>query len=79
MKAVLGYPEQQATLATGGNVGGTFDLPKAKAKVKVVHAVHGSELTPPTTGTPDQFKAELAKRKVKSELVIMKPGETRGF
>jgi L-ascorbate metabolism protein UlaG (beta-lactamase superfamily) len=170
MKSVLGYPEQQATLATGGNVGGTFDLPKAKAKVKVVHAVHGSELTPPTipapppgqpntissgnpvgyvlqieggptiyhtgdtevyedmkliadlkvdvmlacigghftmdpvhaalavqhvkpkkvvpmhygtfgllTGTPDLFKTELAKRKVKSELVIMKPGETRGF
>jgi L-ascorbate metabolism protein UlaG (beta-lactamase superfamily) len=47
MKSVLGYPEKQATLATGGNVGGTFDLPKAGAKVSVVNAVHGSELTPP--------------------------------
>ncbi len=47
MKSVLGYPEKQATLATGGNVGGTFDLPKAGAKVSVVNAVHGSELVPP--------------------------------
>ena len=47
MKSVLGYPENQATLATGGNVGGTIDLPKARAKVTLVHAVHGSELVPP--------------------------------
>jgi L-ascorbate metabolism protein UlaG (beta-lactamase superfamily) len=47
LKSVLGYPEKQATLATGGNVGGTFDLPKAGAKVSVVNAVHGSELVPP--------------------------------
>jgi L-ascorbate metabolism protein UlaG (beta-lactamase superfamily) len=47
MKSVLGYPEAQATLATGGNVGGTFDLPKAGARVSVVNAVHGSELVPP--------------------------------
>jgi L-ascorbate metabolism protein UlaG (beta-lactamase superfamily) len=47
MKSVLGYPEKQATLATGGNVGGTFELPKAGAKVSLVHAVHGSELVPP--------------------------------
>ena len=47
LKAVLGYPEKQATLATGGNVGGTIDLPKAGAKVTFVNAVHGSELTPP--------------------------------
>ncbi len=47
MKSVLGYPEEQATIATGGNVGGTFDLPKAGAKVSVVNAVHGSELVPP--------------------------------
>jgi L-ascorbate metabolism protein UlaG (beta-lactamase superfamily) len=47
MKSALGYPEKQATLATGGNVGGTFDLPKAGAKVSVVNAVHGSELVPP--------------------------------
>jgi len=47
LKSVLGYPEQQATLATGGNVGGTIDLPKAGAKVTIVNAVHGSELVPP--------------------------------
>lgn len=47
MKSVLGYPEAQATLATGGNVGGTIDLPKAGAKVTIVNAVHGSELVPP--------------------------------
>jgi L-ascorbate metabolism protein UlaG (beta-lactamase superfamily) len=47
MKSVLGCPEKQATLATGGNVGGTMDLPKAGAKVTFTTAVHGSELTPP--------------------------------
>lgn len=47
LKSVLGYPEKQATLATGGNVGGTVDLPKAGAKVSFVNAVHGSELVPP--------------------------------
>ena len=47
LKSVLGYPEQQATLATGGNVGGTIALPKAGAKVTLVNAVHGSELVPP--------------------------------
>jgi L-ascorbate metabolism protein UlaG (beta-lactamase superfamily) len=47
MKAVLGYPEKQATLATGGNVGGTIALPNAGAKVTLVNAVHGSELVPP--------------------------------
>jgi len=47
LKSVLGYPEKQATLATGGNVGGTIDLPKAGVKVTLVNAVHGSELVPP--------------------------------
>ncbi len=47
MKSVLGYPEAQATLATGGNVGGTIALPKAGARVSIVNAVHGSELVPP--------------------------------
>jgi len=47
MKSVHGYPEKQATLATGGNVGGTFNLDKAGAKVTMTNAVHGSEFTPP--------------------------------
>jgi len=52
MKSVLGYPEKQATTATGGNVGGTIDLPKAGARVTLVNAVHGSELTTPTLPPP---------------------------
>jgi len=47
IKQQLGYPEKQATLATGGNVGGTFNLEKIGVKVSVVPAVHGSELVPP--------------------------------
>jgi len=56
IKSVLGYPEKQATALTGGNVGGTFNLEKAGAKVTVVNAIHGSELVPPlykgAPGTP---------------------------
>ena len=47
LKTVAGYPEQQATLATGGNVGGTIELPKAGARITFTNAVHGSELVPP--------------------------------
>jgi L-ascorbate metabolism protein UlaG (beta-lactamase superfamily) len=53
MKSVLGYPEKQATTATGGNVGGTIDLPKAGAKVTIVNAIHGSEFTVPMFPAPD--------------------------
>jgi L-ascorbate metabolism protein UlaG (beta-lactamase superfamily) len=168
--SVAGYPAKQATAATGGNVGGTIDLPKAGAKVTIVNAVHGSELVPPVwkagegqpaaltsgnpvgyvlqikggptiyhtgdtdiygdmklipeftridvmlacigghftmdpvraaqavawvnpkqvipmhfgtypilAGTPAQFRAALAKRKLAGRLVVMKPGETRTF
>lgn len=52
IKSMLGYPEKQATTATGGNVGGTFNLPKANAKVTLVHAVHGSDITVPTIPDP---------------------------
>ena len=48
LKSVAGYPEKQATILTGGNVGGTIELPKAGAKVTFTTAAHGSELTPPT-------------------------------
>lgn len=60
IKSVLGYPEAQATLATGGNVGGTIALPKAGAKVTLVHAVHGSELVPPMYKAPAGQAAALA-------------------
>jgi L-ascorbate metabolism protein UlaG (beta-lactamase superfamily) len=52
MKSMLGYPEQQATLATAGNAGGTIELPKAGARVTIVDAVHSSELTPPHLPAP---------------------------
>ena len=52
MKSMLGYPEEQATLATGGNVGGTIELPRAGARVTIVNAFHGSELTPPHIPDP---------------------------
>lgn len=54
MKSVLGYPEKQATTATGGNVGGTIDLANIGVKVTFVNAIHGSELTleNPPAGQP---------------------------
>ena len=169
MVSALGFPKDQAMV--GGNVGGTIDLPKAGAKVLIVNAAHGSELTAPQlpapgpgqpgaltsgnpvgyvlmikggptiyhtgdtdviedmklipmfhhidvmlaciggyftmdpvraalavqwvkpsqvipmhfgtfgllAGTPAEFKAALAKRKLASKLIVMKPGEDRSF
>ncbi len=59
LKSVAGYPESQATAATGGNVGGTIALPKAGAKVTIVNAIHGSELVPPVApaAAPGQLAA----------------------
>jgi L-ascorbate metabolism protein UlaG (beta-lactamase superfamily) len=50
--SMLGYPEKQATVATGGNVGGTIDLAKIGVRVTFVNAVHGSDLTPPNIPSP---------------------------
>jgi L-ascorbate metabolism protein UlaG (beta-lactamase superfamily) len=52
MKTVLGYPEKQATGATGGNIGGTINLPKVGAKVTLVNAAHGSDITTPNIPEP---------------------------
>jgi L-ascorbate metabolism protein UlaG (beta-lactamase superfamily) len=60
LKSVLGYPESQATVATGGNVGGTIALPKAGAKVTLTTAVHGSELVPPMMKPAPGAPAALA-------------------
>jgi len=49
--SILGYPADQAKVP-GGNVGGTIDLPKAGAKVTLVNAIHGSELTAPQLPAP---------------------------
>ena len=167
--SMLGFPKDQ--VMTGGNVGGTIDLPAAGAKVTIVNAIHGSELTAPQlpppapgqpaaltsgnpvgyvieikdgptiyhtgdtaayedmkqipmfhhidlmlaciggyftmdpagaalavqwvkpthvipmhfgtfgllAGTPEQFKAALAKRKIAGKLIVMKPGDDRSF
>ena len=48
--SVLGFPKDQ--VMTGGNVGGTIDLPAAGAKVMIVNAIHGSELTAPQLPAP---------------------------
>jgi L-ascorbate metabolism protein UlaG (beta-lactamase superfamily) len=52
MVSMLGYPEKQALVATGGNVGGAIDLAKIGVRVTFVNAMHGSELTPPTIPSP---------------------------
>ena len=33
----------------------------------------------PLTGTPAQFRAALAKRKLADKLIVMKPGEDHSF
>ena len=77
---MLGYPEKQATLVNGGNVGGTFNLEKAGAKVTMVNAVHGSELVPPMCKPKAEGDAAaLDARGLGDRMVEMKPGETRGF
>ena len=50
MVSVLGFPQDQ--MMTGGNVGGTIDLPNTGAKVTIVNAIHGSELTAPQLPPP---------------------------
>ena len=41
--SVVGNPKDR--VLTGGNVGGTIDLPRAGAKVLIVNAIHAFELT----------------------------------
>jgi len=77
LKSVLGYPEKQATLATGGNVGGTIDLPKAGAQVTFVNAVHGSELTPPmVTPSAPGLPAAIASGNPVGYVLQIKDGPT---
>lgn len=70
MVSMLGYPANQATLATGGNVGGTIDLPKAGAQVLFVDAIHGSELAPPSPPAPGQPAAVTSGNPVGYVIVI---------
>jgi len=76
LKSVLGYPEKQATLATGGNVGGTIDLPKAGAKVTITTAVHGSELVPPMYQPAPGQAAALASGNPVGYVIQVKDGPT---
>ena len=76
LKSVAGYPEQQATAATGGNVGGTIDLPKAGAKVTIVNAIHGSELVPPVWKAGEGQPAALTSGNPVGYVLQIKGGPT---
>lgn len=76
LKSVAGYPEKQATAATGGNVGGTFDLPKAGAKVTIVNAIHGSELVPPVWKAGEGQPAALTSGNPVGYVLQIKGGPT---
>jgi L-ascorbate metabolism protein UlaG (beta-lactamase superfamily) len=76
LKSVLGYPEQQASIVTGGNVGGTVDLPKAGAKVTFTSAVHGSELVPPAYKAAPGQAAALASGNPLGYVLQIKDGPT---
>ncbi|MGA7986210.1 MAG: metal-dependent hydrolase [Burkholderiales bacterium] len=73
--SVLGFPKDQ--VMTGGNVGGTIDLPAAGAKVMIVNAVHGSELTAPQLPTPGPGQpAALASGNPVGYVLMIKGGPT---
>lgn len=55
LQSVYGYPKEQASIATSGNVGGRISLPKVGAHITIVNAVHGSSL-----GTPKPAEGENA-------------------
>lgn len=74
--SVAGYPAQQATTATGGNVGGTIDLPKAGAKVTFVNAIHGSELVPPVWKAGEGQPAALTSGNPVGYVIQIKGGPT---
>ena len=73
--SVLGFPKDQ--VMTGGNVGGTIDLPAAGAKVMIVNAIHGSELTAPQLPAPAPGQpAALASGNPVGYVIEMKGGPT---
>ena len=75
MVSVLGYPKDQAMV--GGNVGGTIDLPKAGAKVLIVNAIHGSELTAPQLPAPGPGQpAALTSGNPVGYVIMIKGGPT---
>ena len=73
--SVLGFPKDQ--VMTGGNVGGTIDLPAAGAKVMMVNAIHGSELTAPQLPAPAPGQpAALASGNPVGYVIMIKDGPT---
>ncbi|HZD91064.1 MAG TPA: metal-dependent hydrolase [Pseudolabrys sp.] len=74
LKSVLGFPKDQ--VMTGGNVGGTIDLPKADAKVLYVNAEHGSELVPPVYKAKPGEPAALASGNPVGYVIMIKNGPT---
>ncbi len=49
----LGFPKEQATMATAGNFGGEIALLDGEVKVAFVPAIHGSDIDIPS-GLPDE-------------------------
>ncbi len=74
MISMLGFPKDQAIY--GGNVGGTIDLPKAGAKVMIVNAIHGSELTAPQLKPKPGEPAALASGNPVGYVLMIKDGPT---
>ena len=74
MVSMIGFPKDQAM--TGGNVGGTIDLPKAGAKVLIVNAIHGSELTAPQLKPKPGQPAALTSGNPVGYVIMIKDGPT---
>jgi len=74
MVSMIGFPKDQVIY--GGNVGGTIDLPKAGAKVMIVNAVHGSELTAPQLKPEPGQPAALASGNPVGYVLMIKDGPT---
>jgi len=74
MVSMIGFPKDQAM--TGGNVGGTIDLPKAGAKVLIVNAIHGSELTAPQLKPKPGEPGALTSGNPVGYVIMIKDGPT---
>jgi len=72
--SVAGFPKDQVIY--GGNVGGTLDLPKAGAKVMIVNAIHGSELTAPVRKPAPGEPATLTSGNPVGYVLMIKGGPT---
>jgi len=82
MKLIADFYKVDLMLACiGGNF--TMDPVRAALAVQFVHPAHVIPMHygtfPVLAGTPEQFKAALAKRKLAGKLIVMKPGEDRTF